>query len=484
MKITFLIPPPLDNKRVPERVFGCTYGLYPIPNIFILQYAGILRNSRNQVNVIDGPITGIKEKDFLDFIKKDKSDVYIFYSVNLSVDLDTKVGKIIRKLHKNIPLVYCGPAASVYKENFLFDNNVYVVRGEADYTLKDLISFLDGTPDGNPNNIKGISYLKDKIPFSTPTRTLIENLDELPFPARDLINRDLYYNPKLKIRPFTAVMTSRGCPYKCKYCVPSSLTFARKLEYQKDKGYDTIPEVTYRSAENVIAEFKLLKEDGYKAVSIIDDEFILKKERTKEICKGIKDLKIRWGCLARADHLLDEEVVLLLKESGCQYIDIGIESFNQEILDDIKKNIKVETFYKAVDILKKYGIEPKLNILVAASPLETKDTIKKTINEALKLNPGVNMFNICNPFPGTEFYREAKKNKWFVYGDYFPVDVQKKSIIEYPTLKKHDIERMVRIANIKTFFRFSFIFRNLKKFVSIREFKYAFISLFKKFFLL
>jgi anaerobic magnesium-protoporphyrin IX monomethyl ester cyclase len=480
MKITFLIPPSLDNKRVPERIFGCTYGLYPIPNIFILQYASILRDSGNQVNVIDGPITGITGKDFLDFLKKDKSDVYIFYSVNLSVDLDARVGKTIRKLHRNIPLIYCGPAAGVYEDKFLFDNNVYVARGEADYTLNDLISFLDGTFNGNLNEINGITYLKKKTPFSTPSRALIENLDELPFPARDLINRDLYYNPKLKIRPFTAVMTSRGCPYRCKYCVPSSLTFARKLEYQEEKGYDSIPKVTYRSAGNVIAEFKLLKEKGYKAVSIIDDEFVLKKERIKEICKGIKDLKIKWGCLARADHLLDEELVFLLKEAGCQYVDIGIESFNQEILDDIKKDIKVETFYKAVDILKKYGVEPKLNILIAASPLETKDTVKSTINEALKLNPGVNMFNICNPFPGTDFYREAKKNKWFVYGDYLPVDVQKKSIIEYPYLNKHDIERMVRIANIKTFFRFSFIFRNLKKFVSIRELKYALISLFKK----
>lgn len=480
MKITFLIPPALDNKRVPERVFGCTYGLYPIPNIFILQYAGILRNSGNQVNVLDGPITGISGKDFLDFLKKDESDVYIFYSVNLSADLDTRVGKTIRKLHKNVPLIYCGPAAGVYREKFLFDNNIYVVRGEADYALNDLISFLNGTINCNLNDIKGITYIKNEKPFSTPTRDLIENLDELPFPARDLVNRDLYYNPKLKIRPFTAVMTSRGCPYRCKYCVPSSLTFARKLEYQKEKGYDKIPRVTFRSAKNVIEEFKILKKEGYRAVSIIDDEFALKKERTKEICKGIKDLEIKWGCLARADHLLDEELVRLLKEAGCQYVDIGIESFNQKILDDIKKDIKVETFYKAVNILKKYGVEPKLNILIAASSLETKDTAKRTISEALKLNPGVNMFNICNPFPGTEFYREAKKNKWFIHGDYLPVDVQKQSIIEYPNLKKHDIERMVKIANIKTFFRFSFIFRNLKKFVSIRELKYALISLFKK----
>lgn len=482
MKITFLIPPPLEKRRVPERVFGCTYGLYPIPNIFILTYASILRGTGNEVKVIDAPIMSMVGKDFFNFIKKDKSDAYIMYSVNLSMELDIRIGREIREFHKNIPLIYCGPAATEYTKRFLFDINVYVVRGEADYTLNDVVSFLRGSLEDKLDNIKGISYLKDGMHCSTPGRALIENLDELPFPDRDLINRNLYYNPKLKLRPFTAVMTSRGCPYRCKYCVPSSMTFARKLEYQKEKGYESVPKVTFRSAENVIAEFELLMQDGYKAVSIIDDEFILKKERVKEICKGIKDFDIKWGCLARADHLLDEELILQLKEAGCQYIDIGIESFDQNILDDIRKDIRVETFYKAVDILKKYGIEPKLNILIAASSLETESTLKNTISEALKLNPGVIMFNICNPFPGTEFYREAKRNNWFVYGDYVPVDVQKKSIIEYPHLKKHEIERIVRIANFKLFFRFAFISLHLKKFVSIREFKSAFISLCKKLF--
>lgn len=482
MKVTFLIPPPLAKKRVPERVFGCSYGLYPIPNIFILTFASILRNDGNEVSVLDAPIMKISNKNFFDFLSADKSNCYIFYSVNLSKDLDVFTAQKIRKLKKDCPIIFCGPAPTFDPDYFLFDVNSYVVRGEPDYTLKELINYLNEPSRFNRLAIKGVAFFDGTKLVNTPSRELIENLDELPFPARDLINRDLYYNPKLSLRPFTAVMTSRGCPYRCSFCVPSSLTFARKLEYQKIMGIQKIPKVSFRSAQNVIAEFKLLREQGYKAVSIIDDEFVLKKDRVKKICTGIKDLGIQWGCLARADQLLDEELVKMLSEAGCQYIDIGIESFNQKILDDLHKDLKVAFFPQVIANLRKYGIEPKLNILVAASPLETKATLQKTIRAAIRMKPAVIMFNIANPFPGTEFYQRAKENGWLVFGDYRPVDVQKESIIQYPHLTKSEIEHIVKYANFKFYTNPTFILTNLKKLLRPKDFINALKSLFKKLF--
>jgi len=487
MKVTFLIPPPLDKKKVPERVFGCSYGLYPIPNIFILTFASILRKDGNEVSVLDAPIMKMKKQDFFKFLLSDKSDCYIFYSVNLSLDLDIYYAQKIRELKKDCSIIFCGPAPTITPESFLFDTNSYVVRGEPDYTLSELVNCLKQSKSqvafgGTSLEIRGLTFLSAGEIINTPPRDLIENLDELPFPARDLINRNLYYNPKLNARPFTAVMTARGCPYRCSFCVPSSLTFARKLEYQKTVGIQKIPRVSFRSAQNVIAEFKLLKEQGYKAVSIIDDEFVLKKERVIQICEGIKDFKIQWGCLARADQLLDEELVKMMSLAGCQYIDIGIESFEQRILDDLHKDIRVECFAQAFGNLKKYNIEPKLNILVAASPLETKATLKKTIQKAIQSKPGVIMFNIANPFPGTEFYLRAKEQGWLVFGDYRPVDVQKESIIQYPHLSKSTIEHLVRFANFKFYFGPNFILKNLKKLLSPKDFIDALKSLFKKLF--
>ncbi len=481
-KVSFLTPPAINGGRIPERVFGCTYGLYAIPNIFILTYAAILREAGHLVKVRDAPVEGMKVKDFLPYLENDDSDIYIFYSVNLSKEQDRLAVENIRTSSRNKFVIFCGPAPAWDPEYFLFDDRCFTVRGEGDFTIRDLVDYFDGRLKGSLENITGITFRdhQGRI-IHTHYRELIEDLDVLPVPARDLIRRDLYYNPKLKERPFTAMLTTRGCPFQCTYCVPCSLSFATKLEYNRHKKtVNSVPKVRFRSAGKVIEEFRALSEQGYRTVSIIDDEFVLDKKRTVEICEGIKSLKMRWGCLARADSLVDDEVVRAMAYSGCVYTDIGIESFSQDILDDVKKGIKLETFYEAMKILKMNGIAPKLNILIAASSLETAETIKKTIRESIRLEPDMVMFSICNPFPGTEFYQKARENGWLVYKDYVPVDVQKKSIIEYPHLKKGQIERLVRKANFRFFLNPRFILKNIFRFKTPKDFFLAFKSLIKK----
>ncbi|MEO0142802.1 MAG: radical SAM protein [candidate division WOR-3 bacterium] len=481
MNVIFLIPPVSKRNRVPERVFGCSYGLYPIPNIFILTFAAILREDGNAVEVIDAPIMKLGADQFYAYLKTKENSCFVFYSVNLSTELDISIGRRLRIDHPRTPIIFCGPAPTYNPSRFLIDQHTFVIRGEPDYTLKTMVRYLRGDLGLSLKEIKGISYLGNDGIIDNPFCDLITSLDELPFPARDLIRRDQYYNPKLKLRPFTAMITSRGCPYRCSFCVPCSLTFARKLEYQRFYGISRIPPVAFSSPKRVIAEFELLKREGYRAVSIIDDEFLLKPQRVKEICRGIKGFNIKWGCLARADHLNDEELIQLMAEAGCEYVDIGIESFNQKILDDIKKEIDVRKIPDTIKLLKKYKIEPKLNILVASSPLETRETIIDTIQKAMALKPGLIMYNICLPFPGTELYRRAKSEKWFINGDYKPVDVQKESIIQFPHLKVEEIERIVRRANLRFFLQFRFILSNLKIIFNLRDFFIALKEILRKF---
>ncbi len=481
-KITFLIPPALHNNRIPERVFGCTFSIYPIPNIFLLGYAAVLKKAGYDVSVMDAPVMGMKTVEFYGWLADDISNIYVFYSVNLSKEIDKEVFQQIRTFRGSLPVIFCGPAPTTDPEFFLFDTGCFVARGEGDLTIPELIDFITDKSVKNLNDIQGINYLNTvNKSVRNPGRELIENLDDLPFPAREMIHKELYYNPKLKERPFTTVLTSRGCPFQCTYCVPSSLSFAVKLEYNIGRGTTNgIPKVRFRSPKIVIEEFTRLQSEGYKTVSIIDDDFVLNAERTIEICAGIKSLGIKWGCLARADSLLDDSLIKAMADSGCIYIDIGIESFNQDILDDIKKGIKLETFYEAIKLLKKHGIQSKLNILLAASPLETKGTMMETIRESIRLEPAMVMFSICNPFPGTEFYNRAKKEGWMVYGDYVPVDLQKKAIIEYPHLKKRVIEKMVKKANFDFFLSPRFILKNIFRFKNPIDFLLAFKSLTKK----
>lgn len=473
MKITFLVPPPIDG-NIPERVAGCAYLLYYVPNIFLLSAAAVLEKAGYEVRYIETTIKKWDRGHFLTFLKEDLSDVYGFYSVNLSKNTDFRALNDIREIRGDVPIVFFGPAPSDRPAEFVVDDNTYVVRGEPEYTMLELIRALETKSVGT--GIKSVSFKKNDEILNNANREPIEDLDALPFPARHLLEeRDVYYNPKLGKRPFTAVCTSRGCSYRCIYCVPSSLSFSRELEYKHYLGKK--PPVRKRSPENIIEEFKLLKSLGYKAVNVQDDQFVWGEERTVKICEGIKDLGIVWGCSARSDHLT-ESIVKSMASAHCKFIDLGVESFNQEILDYVKKDIDVKKNEEAINLVKKYGISAKINIMFGASPLETMTTIKRNMEEVKRLKVDQVMYNIANPFPGTEFYKIAKENKLFVYGDYKPVNVAKEANIAYPHLDKTALESAVRRANFEFFLTPRFILKNIWRLGSLDSLKAMFRKLF------
>ncbi|SNQ60929.1 B12-binding domain-containing radical SAM protein [Candidatus Methanoperedens nitratireducens] len=474
-KITFIIPSVLIGKRAAERVSGCTYTIYPVPNIYELTVVTVIEKNGFEVDYVDSVLNNWKEKDFVDFIKKDQSNIYSIWAVNLSKENDLVAHSIIRKLKPTIPIIFMGPAPTFFIDEFLPDESTYIVRGEPEYTTLELIQGFSRNLD--VSNIKGISFKKDGKVINSPSREPISNLDSLPFPARHLINKNKYHNPKLKNSPYTPVVTSRNCPHQCIYCVPSSLTFAREIEFKRDHGRK--PPVRLRSAENVIEELKILKEQGYKSISFQDDLFIQSKERTKKICSALKELDFVWGCQSRADKL-DEEIVKTMADSGCKYVDIGVESFDQKILDYVKKGTTVETNVKAIKLLKKYGIAAKINVLFGTSPLETKETIDNTYKMIRELDADQVMFNIVSPFPGTEFYNIVRDNDWFIDGDYKSVDVQKRAITSFPNLSKEEMEKAVFIGNLKFYLSPKFIIRNITKFQTYGDFYTSLKGLYRK----
>ncbi len=479
MKVTFLTPPALMGKLAADRVFGCNYGYYPVPNIFILTCAAVLRNEGFSVSYVDGVLDNWKAKDLIDFLQKDKSDLYVLYTVYLAKSTDLKTLELIRKYRDNVKVAFSGPVPTETPEIFIQDENTFVVRGEPEITLKELVQCID--KGQKPEGIESVSY-KDGDKFvHNNYRKVFDDLDSLPFPARDLIDKYKYhfYNPKLGIRPFTVVLASRGCSYHCTYCVPCSLSFARELDYKTTLNKK--PPVRQRSAKNVLEEIRMLKNEGYRSIGFIDDQFIWNEDRVLEICEGIKEIGIEFGILARADRL-SEPIVKALKEANCKYLDIGVESFNQKILDDIKKDLDVNTIFYAIDLLKKYNITCKINVLIAASPLETEETIMENIKIIKKIKPDSVMYGITNPFPGTDFHKIAKREGWMLYDEYKPVDVQKECIISYPHLSNKKIEKLTRMANRQFFLSPSFVYQNLKKIRTPKDFLKACLSFKRKLF--
>lgn len=466
MKITFLIPPPLPGQRPAERSSGCTHVVYPTPNIYELTVAAAVEET-GHFEVAYHDFT-YEKLNLHEFIANDDSDFYSFWTVNLSVDTDLAATDIIHSLK---PAAYClllGPGPTYYTAKCLNHNHNIVLRGEPDLTLVELLEAFGSDKAEAWKSIDGISFIGDdgKVVNNRP-RALIKNLDVLPFPARHLLGKRAFHNPKLKLTPYTPALTSRQCPYKCIYCVPSSLTFAREIEFRRENGRK--PPVAFRSVENVAEELRMLAAQGYKAIGFMDDNFIWNETRTKDICDALKKYGFVWGCQARVDEIT-EPIAQMLADSNCRYVDLGVESFDDEILKYIKKGITRKQIYEAIGLLKKYKVPVKLNILIGTSPLETREKLKDTIRRARELNVDQIMFNIVSPFPGTEFYELAKKNNWIVTGDYIPTDVQRSSIVSYPNLSAKEMEHILFMANLRYFLSPAFVFKQLGRFRSVKEF--------------
>jgi radical SAM superfamily enzyme YgiQ (UPF0313 family) len=312
----------------------------------------------------------------------------------------------------------------------------------------------------------GVSYLKDGVITHAPYGEEWE-FDELPIPARRhpvlQSYKDAFYNPKFKGHPFLIMMTSRGCAYKCRFCVPNSVSFARETEHFRHNPEKKIgPKIA--GAQRVIAEFRRLAKEGFKAVMIVDDQFLWAKSRTLTICSGIRDLNLEWGCLSRANFLLDEEVLAALATAGCMSIDIGVESMDQAVLDDIDKELQLDVVHQAIRLCRKYKIEPKINIMFGTSPLETKEIIQNTVKQLKKMPVYNVMFSVATPFKGTRFY-DYCLSKGYLLDKSEAINPLGKSMVAYPHLSKTQIEQLTQKAYRSFYLRPKIILHRLSRYV-------------------
>lgn len=446
MKIIFIINQIKQKGQLPEKMYGCSYSIYPTPDLAVLYNAAVLKKAGHKVSLFY-----VKMLD--DLVSLPSADAYLMNSVILSYKSDVSIAQ---KLNNNV--FFFGPYPTLFPEKYLLRENIYVLRGETEHYIDNALK--------KPTKCKGVSYIKNKKVTHNHTAGIIENLDTIPFPLRE-IDEEKYFNPKLNCKKFTNVLASRGCANNCYFCVPNSISWARELEWKKQhKGK---PPVKIRSAKNVIEELKLIKKQGFKEFSFVDDQFVVGKERVIKITKAIKKLGLEYGMLARADRLLDSETVASLAYSKCKYIDIGAESFNQEVLDDINKGIKVEKIFEAIKLLTKYKIEPKINIMFGTSVKETKTIIEDTVKKTLSLPSNYCMFSIATPFPGTEFRKVAEKKNWIIQND----DTNPASVaqVSYPSLSGKDLEQIAKNANLRFYLRPKIFFTVFKKALSPKSAK-------------
>jgi anaerobic magnesium-protoporphyrin IX monomethyl ester cyclase len=273
-----------------------------------------------------------------------------------------------------------------------------VVIGEGERTIVELAK---GLP---LKNIRGIAYRKNQTEINVnKPRPLIENLDDLSFPARHLVDNEKYFIPTYG--NITMVYTSRGCPFSCRFCV-SSLKDGKKWRA--------------RSAENVISELDEIRRNFplIKTIFFMDDNFLLNRKRVEKICEEIIergfDRHFQWFCEARVDEI-DEEIVGLMRRAGCSLIYLGVESVHQEVLNNVGKNTTIRQITSAVKTIEKNNIEIMASYILGTLG-ETRTDVEQTIEFAKKLNTLFVQFGVITPYPGSPFYDRIKRERKFLTG--------------------------------------------------------------------
>lgn len=340
---------------------------------------------------------------------------------------------------------------SILPEQSLKDSGAdYVVVGEGEITLHELIIALETGQD--PNQIDGVYSLSQQ---QFKSRELIPNLDELPFPDWEQMDPRIYqkapHGALIKNFPVAPVVSSRGCPYCCKFCA-SPKFWHRKLRY--------------RSPENVIAEIEyLVKKFGVKEIHFEDDNLTLNREHIVKICSLIleRGIKISWATPngIRADRV-DEELLKLMKKAGCYYVAFGVESGNQEILNNISKNETLADIEKAAKIAHRLGIITQ-GFFIFGLPGETEQTIKNSIEFAKKISLDRAQFLILDLIPGSEL--------WDQHHNEFKMDYKKESYHEPTWLPETISAETLKKWQPKAFR--SFFFRPQPLFSLIKFFRFS-----------
>jgi anaerobic magnesium-protoporphyrin IX monomethyl ester cyclase len=314
-----------------------------------------------------------------------------------------------RRLRPNTRLLIAGgPLPTCDPQAFVQDFDV-VVRGEGEATVIELLQAYNNKTSFH--TILGVSMLKetkekDKIKqemISAPDRLFNTNLDNLPFPARQLLPNQKYieFGRKKYGYSITTVMSTRGCPYKCEFC--SNVIFG--ASYRE------------RSAQNVVDEVEQALVLGYDRISFADDVFTLRQKRVREVCREIKlrGLNFNWECLARVDSLSDTAYVQMFK-AGCRRVYFGIESGDDSILKLMNKKITTDEARHAVLAAHDAGLEVGA-FFILFYPGETDRTVLNTLRFATSLPLDYLGLTMPYPLPGTALYERVKDD---IYRDWHP----------------------------------------------------------------
>jgi anaerobic magnesium-protoporphyrin IX monomethyl ester cyclase len=433
MKIILINPPYFDVYKGYEKAarIGASY-----PPTGLLYLAAILKKNGHDVRLHDMDFETLDPDSFIESILNFKPDLIGITATTPIFHKAVSIASSIKQ-KSDIPVVLGGIHITICREEAFekhpeFD---YAVIGEGEATMLELVTALENGND--PTTVAGILFRKNGHAVAAAPRPLIDDLNDLSFPSRELIQKNdyMWVAPGRGNVPIATIITKRGCPFRCSFCSQHSM-FTRK--------------VRYRSVENVLDELEVIvKVHGIDHIIILDDTLVIQRERMMKMCEGIHErkLKFTWEGMARA-NLVDKELIETMANAGLVRISFGIESGNEDVLKNIEKGVTLDQIRDAYRWAKKAGIETRGSAIIG-HPNETRKTAWQTIKFLRSLEHLDQVYiNVMVPYPGTRVYELAKNGE----AGYRLLDENYSNYIRYnqAVLEVNDLDReaLRKIQNI------------------------------------
>jgi hopanoid biosynthesis associated radical SAM protein HpnJ len=389
MRTLFLNPPSFEgfdggaSSRWPSTREIESYW-YPV---WLCYPAGMLPDSK----VVDAPPHGVSIEQTVAMAKD--FELLVLFTSSPGFHVDVKIAEMLKDSNPKLQVCFVGPPVTEEPDRALNSTKAidFVIRREFD---QQIVNYAKGAPLAE---LPGVSYRRNGDVVHNPEGPVIENLDELPWVTK-VYKRDLdfrRYNVPFLLNPYISFYTTRGCPAMCTFC----------LWPQTHSGHRW----RLRSSQDVASECRYVLENfpGLKEIFFDDDTFNYRKQRTLELCAELKKLKFTWSCTSRVTT--DYETLKAMKEAGCRLLIVGYESGDQQILKNIKKGATIEMAQRFTENAHKLGLVIHGDFIVGL-PGETRETIRKTIDFAKRLDCETIQVSIAHAYPGTEFYDFARQN--------------------------------------------------------------------------
>lgn len=399
------------------------------PYPFWLGYASSLikRDTPAVVRTIDAVALEWTDQQFIDEVCKWNPDLVLLESPTIGIMDDIKLAEDLRN-QASTQIAFAGSHVSGYgpikflKENKFID---YALFGEYENTLKELILAL--CSGEAIKNVKGIAFRSNGTIYQNSPGSLIENLDYLPWPDRDDLPPKLYRESFCARIPNAQMLSSRGCPSGCVFCI------------ERWVMYDS-PLYRVRNTKSVVDEMEFLaKQFNAKEIYFDDQSFTVSKRHVNAICEEImsRGLDVEWSCMGDA-MFIQYQTLKKMRDSGCTGMKFGVEVANTETLKGIGKPLNLERVRQVAKWLRELGIRSHATFMFGL-PGENKQDLSNTLRFALSLDVDSIQLSIATPFPGTPFFNLAETKKWLLTHDWNLFDGSRKGVVSYPQLSTEEI---------------------------------------------